>query len=418
MDIFHMDVALHTAEHLAINLSDSAQCPAPSNRQSGALRNKTILIISPQPWDHIAISKHHYASELAARNNTVYFLEPPNPELSCPVSIRTEKNQPRIEIISYLASLLDKTRFHAYGLYKQIVKKRVRLITNHIPQPLDIVWSFEPNRFPNLRQFKARRTIFHPVDPLCDRRQIDIARSADIVLAVSQKILSHFECHSSAHFVNHGLAVPFEAIARKRLTEPYIANEPLQAGYAGNLVRPPVNRKSIREIVSQNPEVIFHFWGPCSIDSKSDPQSKVIANFIAWLHQRKNVRLHGSVDPTTLASAMRKMDLFFLSYSLHPTESDRSNSHKLLEYLSTGRVVVSSQFDTYQHLSPELFLMPKSNDDHELPYLFKQAVKNISTLNNQQHRDARLRLALANRYTDHLDLIEKHLARISSQIAA
>jgi hypothetical protein len=62
--------------------------------------------------------------------------------------------------------------------------------------------------------------------------------------------------------------------------------------------------------------------------------------------------------------------------------------------------------------------MPKSDEDHELPCLFKEAVKNISTLNNQQHQEARLKLALANRYTDHLDLIEKHLARIPSQVAA
>ena len=413
-----MDVALHTSNNLSLNLADSARRSDPSNRQSGALRNKTILIISPQPWDHIAISKHHYANELAARNNTVYFLEPPNPELSCPVSIRPSKDQPRTKIISYRPSLLDKTRFHAYGLYKQFVKKRVRLIMNQISRSLDLVWSFEPNRFPDLREFKARRTIFHPVDPLCGRRQIDTARTADIVLAVSRKILSHFECHSSAHFVNHGLAVPFEAIARERLTETYVANKPLQAGYAGNLVRPPVNRKIICEIVSQNPQVLFHFWGPCSIDSNSDYQSQVIADFIAWLQQRNNVRLHGPVDPSTLANAMRKIDLFFLSYSLHPTESDRSNSHKLLEYLSTGRVVVSSQFDTYQHISPEVLLMPKSNDDHELPDLFKQAVKNISTLNNQQRQGARLRLALANRYTDHLDLIEKHIANIPSQVAA
>ena len=418
MDVIHMDVALHTSETLSLNLPGSARCSDPSNRQPGALRDKTILIISPQPWDHIAISKHHYTNELAARNNTVYFLEPPNPELSCPVSIRTSKDQPRTEIISYRPSLLDKTRFHAYGLYKQFVKKRVRLIMKQVSRSLDLVWSFEPNRFPDLREFKAERTIFHPVDPLCDRRQIDTARTADLVLAVSQKILSHFECHASAHFVNHGLAVPFESLARERLAEPYVANKPLQAGYAGNLVRAPVNRKIIREIISQNPQVVFHFWGPCSIVSNSGPQSQVIANFIAWLQQRNNVRLHGPVDPTTLASAMRKMDLFFLAYSLHPTESDRSNSHKLLEYLSTGRVVVSSQFDTYQHLSSELFLMPKSNDDHELPSLFKQAVKNISRLNNQQHQDARLKIALANRYTDHLDLIEKHLARIPSQVAA
>ena len=122
-----MDVAMHTSNNLSLNLADSARRSDPSNRQSEALRNKTILIISPQPWDHIAISKHHYANELAARNNTVYFLEPPNPELSCPVSIRPSKDQPRTKIISYRPSFLDKTRFHAHGIYKQFVKNRTRM---------------------------------------------------------------------------------------------------------------------------------------------------------------------------------------------------------------------------------------------------------------------------------------------------
>lgn len=43
-----------------------------------SFNNKTILIISPEPWGKMMISKHHYALELAKLGNEVYFLNPPN----------------------------------------------------------------------------------------------------------------------------------------------------------------------------------------------------------------------------------------------------------------------------------------------------------------------------------------------------
>ena len=45
------------------------------------LTNKKILIISPQFWGKMLISKHHYAVELANRGNEVFFLNPPNANL-------------------------------------------------------------------------------------------------------------------------------------------------------------------------------------------------------------------------------------------------------------------------------------------------------------------------------------------------
>ena len=41
------------------------------------LRNKTILILSPQAWGTMFLSKHHYAVELARLGNRVYYLNPP-----------------------------------------------------------------------------------------------------------------------------------------------------------------------------------------------------------------------------------------------------------------------------------------------------------------------------------------------------
>ena len=411
MDTFHMDVAVQKLNDRLVNLPDRA----PS---SVCLRNKSILLISPQPWDHIAISKHHYARELAARDNDVYFVEPPDPHLPSPLAVQTTNDDSRIHRVSYRPTLLDKMRFHAYGLYKRLIKRRIRYIQRHLPKPVDVVWSFDPNRFPDLCQFDANRTIFHPVDPLTNQHQVEVGQTADIVFTVSEKILTHFEHHDSAHFINHGLAKPFETGARERLSQSYAANKRLQAGYAGNLMRTPVNRKIIQDIVSQNPDVEFHFWGPHSSPPDNEATSQSIVHFIEWLEAKKNVLLHGPVAPHVLATEMQKMDLFFLTYSLHPTESDRSNSHKILEYLSTGRLVISSRVDTYKEFSPELILMSKSDDDRDLPALFQHAIKNISQLNNQKLQDARIQIALANRYTDHLDKIENYLAVTSPRIAA
>jgi len=37
------------------------------------LRNKTIIILSPEKWGKMMLSKHHYAIELAGMGNIVFF---------------------------------------------------------------------------------------------------------------------------------------------------------------------------------------------------------------------------------------------------------------------------------------------------------------------------------------------------------
>jgi len=41
------------------------------------LRNKKVLVLSPQSWGKMRISKHHYALKLAALGNEVCFVNPP-----------------------------------------------------------------------------------------------------------------------------------------------------------------------------------------------------------------------------------------------------------------------------------------------------------------------------------------------------
>src|ERR1700689_1355013 len=111
-----------------------------------ALRNKTILIISPQTWGKMFLSKHHYAIELAKRGNTVYFLNPPS-ENNIPkkksVEIISSAVADDLWIINHTLWFPYKIKFHAMPLFHALMKPQVKKIIKQIPQPIDIIWSFD-----------------------------------------------------------------------------------------------------------------------------------------------------------------------------------------------------------------------------------------------------------------------------------
>jgi hypothetical protein len=65
------------------------------------LRNKTVLLISPERWGKMRVSKHHYAIELADRNCKVYFLEPPSNDLDVNLKMNVCPAHEAITIIQY-----------------------------------------------------------------------------------------------------------------------------------------------------------------------------------------------------------------------------------------------------------------------------------------------------------------------------
>ncbi len=272
----------------------------------------------------------------------------------------------------------------------------------------DIVWCFDFNSFGDLRIFRAGTTIFHPVDPLSDPRHIQAAASADLVLTVSAKIAEQLKSSGRPlHVINHGLALPFEHLARARLAEcaagsnlssPQGTDRRIQVGYAGNLGRRPVNRSVLRQIVEQNPQVDFLFWGP------TDGETEDVTQFIAFLRSQPHVTLFGAVSQAELAAAYSQVDLFLLSYTADPRDSDRSNSHKILEYLSTGRVVVSSRIQAYED-THDLLVMSHCETDNDLPQQFTEALTRLADLNSVQRQQERIALALDNTYDRQIDRI-------------
>jgi len=158
-------------------------------------------------------------------------------------------------------------------------------------------------------------------------------------------------------------------------------------------------------MVEENPEVEFHFWGPTEAPpSLASSFSGEIAGFIEFLQRSSNVRLHGEISAQELAQELQDMDCLVLSYSLDPRESDRSNSHKILEYMSTGKVIVSSRISTYVPHS-ELLRMPDDGDDSRLPALLRDTLERLDELNALELQDKRRLFALDNTYERQLDRI-------------
>jgi glycosyltransferase involved in cell wall biosynthesis len=370
------------------------------------MQSQVVLLVSPQPWTHIPISKHNYAIALALRGCRVIFTNPPVADMPVNSTLDEANDHLGLQILTYRQAWFAKLRFHLPSVFDWLMARHVRRVlqTHHILP--DVVWCFDFNLFGDLRVFHGATTIFHPVDPLSDSRHIQAAATADLVLTVSAKIACQLNpTGRPVHVVNHGLATSFEKLAHSRLAEcdaglgqSLASNRRLKVGYAGNLGRRPVNRRVLREIIEQNPEVDFLFWGP------ADAETEEVTEFVAFLRRQAHVTLFGPVSQAELAAAYSQVDLFLLSYAADPRESDRSNSHKILEYLSTGRVVVSSRIQAYEH-THDLLVMSHSDTDADLPQRFTETLARLTTLNSVQLQRERIALALDNTYDRQIDRI-------------
>jgi glycosyltransferase involved in cell wall biosynthesis len=382
------------------------------------LTGQRVLLISPQPWDHIGLSKHHYARELARQGNEVCFLDPPAADVKRGVVAEKVRDVPRLTVIRYSLPIPPAIRIHARPMFDLLFRRRIAAI-RQIIGAIDVVWCFEFNLFSDLRVFGAKLKLFHPVDPLSSSSHVDVGRSADLILSVSEQILSSFgDVPVPRALINHGLSSEFADIASRADVSAKRQPGRPRVGYAGNLTRPPLNREVLKQMVSDLPDAEFHFWGPREIPAGVSVRfADETREFIRFLESRSNVVLHGSVPSERLANEMQNMDCFVLSYSRDATESDRSNSHKILEYLSTGKVVVSSRISSYAGQATLLRMAP-GEEDSVLPAMLKDTVERLEVLNSPELQRMRIDFALDNTYEKQLDRIRERVAALPSDIVA
>lgn len=349
--------------------------------------NKNILIISPESWGHIFVSKHHYATHLAKRGNQVYFLNPPGNELKCE---KTEfENVYSLQYKGFIKGL----RFLSGFIQRALIRKEFDKLEKLCNTKFDVVWSFDNSVFFDFSALSNKVfCISHIVDLNQDFEFEKTTKSADLCLAVCSPILQKQKKYNKkSHFINHGfnqiedIANNFELPGQNRI----------KVFYAGNLDIKYIDWSLINKLVNKFKTIDYIFAGPWN---NEENKKDILKN--------NNLFHIGVVKPNELHSLYDQSDILIITYKYYEFSDQLSNSHKMMEYLASGKMIVATWTEEYAKLSKQgLFKMAKSED--EFLSMFQEVSNNILYWNNKDLVIERRTFANQNTYENQINRIEK-----------
>ncbi|UAY50682.1 glycosyltransferase family protein [Ferruginibacter albus] len=372
--------------------------------------NKKIFLLSPERWSNMRRSKHNYAIELAKMGNKVFFLEPANVKTK-EISVH-EIIKDALWVVNYPLIARGKNILPAF-FYNQIVKYEVKKITQHLNAVPDVVWSFDPVRIDRIAFFKKAIKIFHPVD-FWNEKQFPSKKAFDIAFSPMQKQVDIFnENGYKTFFINHGLSEQFVKYSLEKLKDihhdlPAHSDRKINVGYVGSLISEPPDRDVMKMVIEDNPDLTFHFWGEYEKDIVK--AAYFHPEFISYLQAKENVKLYGSADTETIARSIAPMDIFWMCWKTNENSmwNSDTNPHKIIEYLSTGKPVVTHFMKKYLNTNL-LYMCAEENNKNLYLELFNSAIFNITKGENIDKIKERIQYALDNTY-------QKQIQRISFYI--
>lgn len=372
------------------------------------LNGKVILLVSSEVWSKIHRSKHHYAMTLAELGNEVFFLNP--------VAFNLKKGEVRIEpsgvndnlhIVTYRPFFPWIIKFHLKWLYRVLIRIQIGKILKKIGKRIDIVWDMSCSYLYNdLSIFRAGVKIFHPVD----RIGPDVSRKkADIFFSVSPLIISNYKAEGvPKYLINHGLSLAFEPVASESFLKVDYRTKKIQVGYIGTLLIPSFDRELFKKIVLDHSQIDFVLIGPYGNEytGVKNEYSEDDIQFIDFLKKSPNIVLKGILSSDEIAGEINKYDAFLLCYKNHEHyQSD--NSHKILEYLSTGKVIISNEILFYKDSG----LIEFATRETPLDVVFNKVINNIDYYNSEELAIRRKAFARSNSYVIHVKRIEELLGK-------
>ncbi|GAA5036489.1 hypothetical protein GCM10011506_30370 [Marivirga lumbricoides] len=353
------------------------------------LSNKNILIISPEPWDHIFVSKHHYATHLARLGNKIYYLNPASDGLKCHVT--TFVNVFSVQYNGFIKGV----RLLPNVLQKKIIRRKFNEIEELCQTTFDIVWSFDNSVFFNFSALPENvYSISHIVDWNQDFEFKKASETADLCLASSRFILEKQRKYNLNSFnIGHG----FNCIGKESKQIELIGHNKINCGYAGNLDIKYLDWELVGKLVSGFPTVDFHFAGQW--DSR--------ANF-SYLDEMQNFHYYGSLYADDLPSFYNNMDMLIVVYQYEKYPEQLANPHKIMEYLSSGKIILATWSDQYSEITKDdLIIMNKT----KMGFLesFKEVKNHLKKWNNLQRTISRKKIAAQNSYKNQIIKIENLL---------
>ncbi len=372
-----------------------------------ASKQKIALVVSPQNWGRMYISKHHYSIELAKLGYSVYFLEPPTETkiFSFP-KIKIENSEIKnLKIVKSTLFFSYYFKFHVPFLHNFLIKLHRNILLKKIGTP-EIIFSFDlTNNFP-FKGLNGKKIFFAADEPIL-KRNLKSAEGADKIVSVSQHILDIYQNtypDIEKILIDHGVSDDFfqnHSSSSKKY-------EGINIGLSGNFMFSDIDYKCLRKIISDNSSLNFHFYGPNTIEESNIGAdfSLNYQEFYNFIKDSNNVTLHGVLAKRNLAIELNLMDAFLICYRPENSQSSGSNSHKILEYLSTGKLIISTNFTRY--VNTDLFEMYDSRSNENFSNYFKQKISEIGIYNSHELISKRKKYASDFQYSNQLFKILKN----------
>ncbi len=357
------------------------------------LRGKRILILSPEPWNGLHMSKHHVSQALVARGARVVFLDPPVKRAKG-IALEEVQGVTVARYEHYFRGVNRMPKAINQWYYKQLIGR----IAERTGGPFDILWCFDTSRmqwFPEGVGYKLLYLADYDILYLGQ----GLIPTADLVLTTCQVVADEVAPKTRARTINIGHALDrrwFEGIAQLA-DRP--SRMPRNVVFAGQLAIRYNDLDGFLAIASQHPELQFTFIGPYDPNFPDPAFNK--------LRSLKNVVFTGLISKDALVPAVRAADILLFGFRSGQFARERANPHKVLEYLSSGNVIVGSYTLEYKD-RPDLFNMAPQGGD--LAAAFDHALQHYAELDSPLARSKRIDSVRDRSMEQLIERIEQHIA--------
>jgi hypothetical protein len=258
------------------------------------------------------------------------------------------------------------------------------------------VWLFENSRFFDMAFAGDRLKIYHQVDLNQAFHPELAAATADVCLCTTDLIRERLlAVRSDVHKIHHGTAVPANSDKAPNL-QPFDAPG-LHATCIGNFELPYLDVDALVGLISRFRDVTFHLVGGYGRDSDLFQRCGRARNAIWW----------GKVPSSSLSRILDQADIHLVCYLSRDFMEQLASPHKMMEYLLSGKVVVSSYTDEYKD---KRHLLEMADPDQPIAEVFKQVAADLEGYNAASRQAERRAFALENTYPKQLARIERLVA--------
>jgi hypothetical protein len=335
--------------------------------------------------------------ELSKKGNKVYFLNPPGK-----VNSLTDIHKD-LWVVNYKPSFRGLRILPGY-MSGFLVKKEIEKLEKWINVKFDIIWNFDSSRFFNLSQIKNKLKIAHIVDWSENFNRKLLSKTSDIGFCTSRFLEEDMKKYNPHTFnIGHGYSTSDYKLNEEELDQ---LNDKykIKVGYVGNLSIRYIDWKLIYILLTENPAIGFYFIGP-------EGKSNLSGNFIIDPHYKKvkeceNAIFLGEIQSKKIPAFLKCFDILLLIYKDYISVFQLANPHKMLEYLGSGKVIVSTYTEEYKDNNG---LIEMIEENKYLQKKFMEVLNNLNYYNSDNLKMKRIQYALQETYCEKIKRIEELL---------